>query len=410
MSTTAIIAAAIALAGTAFGQPITLQLRVQPWTGFTVESSADLNQWTSGKQVFVTNGTLDVVVSNTALLSAQFFRAREISNDHFTNRFRIEGFPATVYGTDLNATSELGEPELGFGQTVWWTWTAPVTSTVGICLAGTDFPADMRVYTGHTLSNLAQVPFTYVYGGGLVFNAAAGTTYHLQLSPAPAYWGTLPPPQGPLQFTLAPPPPNDDFSNRIVLAGGDVATNMPALLATREPFETDGYGHSIWWSWTAPTNGSVSLIVDCQNYGFPPEIFAGRVNVFTGQTTNDLTPVSLISTFGSSPTFHFDAVENAVYQIAQDSNSAGNDSLQLYLSSNRYLIKAYAWPWDTGSVTLIPSPDSDGLYAAGTVVTVTAAPNEGYQFMGWGGSLTNASSSMQISLDRSYQLEAAFGQ
>lgn len=399
----------LALTGPAFAQPITLQLRVQPWTGYTVESSIDLDQWTSGKRVFVTNSALDIAVSNMAGLPMQFFRARETSNDYFSNRFNIEDYPAVVYGSDVNATSEPGEPVLGFGQTVWWTWTASQISTVGICFAGTDFHADLGVYTGDAFSNLFRVPFTYM-PGGLVFNAVAGTTYQFQFSPTPAIFGGLPPPQGPLQFTLAPPPPNDDFSNRIVLAGGDVVTNMPAFLATTDSFETNGYGHSIWWSWTALTNGCVDLIVDCQNYGFPPEIFAGRARVFTGQSTNDLTLVSMIWTLGSASTFHFDAVANTTYQIAQDSYSAGNDSLQLHLNSNRYLVKAYASPWDMGSVSLSPAPGPDGLYAAGTVVTITAAPNVGYQFMGWIGSLTNASSIIQIPMDHSYQLEATFGQ
>jgi hypothetical protein len=134
-----------------FGESIALQLRVQPWSGYTIESSPDLNQWTSGKRGFTTNASLDVVISNWATLPVQFFRAQESSNDHFTNRFDIEDFPATVYGSDVNATLEPGEPDLGFGQTVWWTWTAPRRSTVGICIAGTDFNADLRVYTGNAL-------------------------------------------------------------------------------------------------------------------------------------------------------------------------------------------------------------------------------------------------------------------
>jgi len=397
----------VAWTGPAFAQPITLQLRVQPWTGYTVESSSDLNQWTPGKRVFVTNSALDVGVTNLAGLPLQFFRARETSNDCFSNRFNIDGFPATVFGSDVNATSEPEEPVLGFGQTVWWTWTAPQTFTVGICFAGTDFGADMGVYTGDTLSSLTRIPFTYIYLGGLVFEASAGTTYQLQFGPAPAFDGGLPPPQGSLQFTLAPPPPNDDFSNRIVLAGWDVVTNMPALLATADPLETNGYGHSIWWSWTAPTNGSVHVFVDCQNYGFPPEIFPSHARVFTGNSTDDLTPVSMIPTFGPASTFHFDALANTTYQIAQDSNRAGNDSLQIHLNSNRYLVEVYAWSW--GTVSVSPAPDPDGLYAAGTVVTINAAPNVGYQFMGWTGSLTNTATSIQISMDHSYQLEATFG-
>ena len=183
---------------------------------------------------------------------------------------------------------------------------------------------------------------------------------------------------------------------------------MPALLATTEPFETNGYGHSIWWSWTAPSNGNVSLIVGCQNYGLPPEIDAGHVDVFTGEITNKLRLVPVIYPFDWANAFHFDAVANITYQIAQNSHSAGNDSLRLRLNSNRYLVYV-AWPWDEGDVSLNPAPDPDGLYAAGTVVTVMAAPKAGYRFIGWTGSLTNASPSLQISMDHSYKLGATFG-
>ena len=191
----------VAWTGPAFAQPITLQLRVRPWTGYTVESSTDLHQWTSGKRVFVTNSALDVAVSNRVGLPMQFFRVRETSNDYFSNRFNIEGFPATVYGSDVNATSESGERVLGFGQTVWWTWTSPKTSKVGICFAGTDFAADMGVYTCDSMSNLTQVLCTYIYHGGLVFDATAWTSYQVQFGPTPSIVGGLPPPQGPLQFT-----------------------------------------------------------------------------------------------------------------------------------------------------------------------------------------------------------------
>jgi hypothetical protein len=395
------------LAAPAEAQPITLQLLVQSWTGYTVESSPDLQQWAAGKRVFVTHSVLEIVETNTAGVAMRFFRARETSNDAFTDRFTIEGFPATVFGSDVNATAEPGEPELGFGQTVWWTWTAPMTTQVGLCLAGTDFPADIGVYTGDVLTNLVRVPFTYVTPGGLFFDATAGTTYQLQLGPTPAFWGAVPPPQGPLEFTLAPPPPNDDFSHRIVLAGSEVATNMSSFLATIEPFETNGYDHSIWWSWTAPTNGSVGLTVDCQNYGFPPQAFAGHADVFTGNTSAELIAVPTITSFGPAVTFHFDAVANTTYQIAQNGD-AGNDSLQLHLSPNRYLIKTYASPLGTGTISSSPAPDPDGLYAAGSVVTLIAQPLDGYRFVGWTGSLTNASTNLQVMVDHTYKLEADF--
>ena len=109
----------VASTGLAFAQPITLQLRVQPWKGYTVESSGDLNRWTSGQRVFATNAALDVAVRTLAGLPRQFFRARETSNDYFSNRFNIDGFPATVFGSDANASSERYPRLKGHSSSPW---------------------------------------------------------------------------------------------------------------------------------------------------------------------------------------------------------------------------------------------------------------------------------------------------
>ena len=348
-----------------------------------------------------------------AVLLKSFETGRPL-NDRFENRIEIVGFPATVSGSDVNATSEPGEPISGWGQTIWWTWTAPTTGKVGVFLAESPTPADMSVYTGDTLANLVRVPLTYfpsnvyppapirplsvdhegpwVPTTGLAFDAIAGTTYQFQCTSAPAILGAVPVP-GPLQFTIAPPPPNDNFSDRIVLTGNDVTTNMPALLATSEPFETNG-GNSIWWSWTAPTNGSVSIGL-------------GSFGVFTGENVNDL-----VQQYGIVPqrleftTDYLDVVANTTYQIAQ--YAAGNCNLQLHFHENSYFLDIENYPAQ-GTVSVSPAPDSDGFYPAGTVVTLTAIPALGNQFFGWSGSLTNSSANISVLMDRSYELFSLFG-
>lgn len=60
-------------------------------------------------------------------------------------------------------------------------------------------------------------------------------------------------------------------------------------------------------------------------------------------------------------------------------------------------------PEESGSVTSSPLPQLDGTYTNGTVVTVSASPNNGYLFDHWSGSLTGSQSSGQITMtaDRS---------
>jgi hypothetical protein len=59
------------------------------------------------------------------------------------------------------------------------------------------------------------------------------------------------------------PPPNDNYSNRIVLTGTDNSFSGTLAAATREmtPFEvTSSFApgsQTVWWSWTAPTSGTV---------------------------------------------------------------------------------------------------------------------------------------------------------
>jgi len=89
-----------------------------------------------------------------------------------------------------------GGPELGFGQDRLVDWTAPVTSKVRNLPGGTDFPAGLGVIRRH--AHEPDAGFFYLRdSGGLFFDAAAGTTYQLQLGPAPAFWGAVPPPTGP---------------------------------------------------------------------------------------------------------------------------------------------------------------------------------------------------------------------
>lgn len=61
----------------------------------------------------------------------------------------------------------------------------------------------------------------------------------------------------------AAPPPNDDFANRVPLRGLILTTygaNVDATREASEPYhwQTDG-GQSVWWSWTSPANGRVSI-------------------------------------------------------------------------------------------------------------------------------------------------------
>jgi hypothetical protein len=82
-------------------------------------------------------------------------------------------------------------------------------------------------------------------------------------------------------------PPNDDFTNRTVLQGDWILVTNSTANATSEPGEPpDGYdveGGSVWWQWTAPASGWVTLAM--------PGCY-GTVGAYTGNCVTNLQTVA----------------------------------------------------------------------------------------------------------------------
>ena len=61
-----------------------------------------------------------------------------------------------------------------------------------------------------------------------------------------------------------------------------------------------------------------------------------------------------------------------------------------------------------GSVTLDPLPARDGTYEDGTEVTVTAVPDDGYEFSAWSGDITGSDNPASIKIDGNKSITAEF--
>src|SRR4051812_14194356 len=59
-------------------------------------------------------------------------------------------------------------------------------------------------------------------------------------------------------------PGNDNFENPITINGTEVTVTGTNTEATKQPGEPDHGanegGHSVWWTWTAPSAGSVIIV------------------------------------------------------------------------------------------------------------------------------------------------------
>jgi hypothetical protein len=111
-------------------------------------------------------------------------------------------------------------------------------------------------------------------------------------------------------------PANDMFTNRITLTGSSVSAagwNIGATKETGERTYSVTGGKSVWWTWTAPTNGSV--IIDTVG-----STFDTFLEVFTGASVSNLVQVAVDDDHGpgGASQVSFSANQGTVYQIAVD--------------------------------------------------------------------------------------------
>src|SRR5688572_31603605 len=111
-------------------------------------------------------------------------------------------------------------------------------------------------------------------------------------------------------------PDNDNFATRIALVGTNVTTTGSNVGATLEPGELDPSfegGRSVWWTWTAPANGAVTITTAGSN-------FDTMLAAYTGDTLSNLTLVTFSDDREPTNTsiVTFNVVAGTVYQLSVD--------------------------------------------------------------------------------------------
>lgn len=231
------------------------------------------------------------------------------ANDNLAGAQLIAGFLGNVNFNNLNATKEPNEPNHGGnagGQSVWFSWTAPGSFHVSFSSPGQSF--FIGVYTGSTMAGLSTIT-----GGaaGVSFDAVAGTTYRIAIdSPSPS--------SGNLSWQPPLAPPNDNFANAQAINdnfGKVLGTNIHATTEQGEPLHAgSSIGFTIWYTWTAPSNGFYTFNTDGSNTNTRLAIYRGLAvnNLSEVASNNDENPATFIST--SRVTFF--ALAGQVYKIA----------------------------------------------------------------------------------------------
>jgi|GEM_PF-840745 len=257
-------------------------------------------------------------------------------NDAFANRIGLSGVAASATGTNENATAETGEPDhsgtAAAVRSVWWTWTAPANGPVTLDTIGSSFDTLLAVYTGAAVDALTLRASDDDSGGNrtsrVTFDAVAGTAYQMAVD---GYLGETGQIVVGLAQTASAGPGNDLFANRVAMSGTTASASGANHGATAEAGEPAHAGYaasrSVWWSWTAPTSGQVTIDTIGSD-------FDTLLALYTGSALTGLTAVASDDQSGGGNTslVRVPVAAGTTYQIAVDGWQGQAGGVQLHIA------------------------------------------------------------------------------
>ena len=353
------------------------------------------------------------------------------TNDDFTNAIPISGASGSVGGNNTGASLEPCESNsvptddhgtVDVDNSVWYVWTAPISGTAEFDTIFSGFDTVLSVYTTPTPSDLCDPnlvfvgaddnsgePYDFEPTSLLDFQVVAGSTYYIAVE---GNADSIPQNDSGnlfLEWQVTPPPPNDDFSNAIPIAGLAGTVDGSNVGGTLEPCEsnsvpTDDDGvvnvnSSVWYVWTAPATGPVEF----DTIG---SAFDTVLSVYTTPTPSDLCDPNLVlvgaddnsgELYDFEPTslLTFQAVAGNTYYIAVDGNTTNapfDDTGSLVLNwedmappVNDNFASATVLAGDSGSTNVDNTfatgqpgePDHAGFLANRSVWYQWTAPSDG---------------------------------
>ncbi|MBU6400268.1 MAG: hypothetical protein KGS61_08105, partial [Verrucomicrobia bacterium] len=197
-------------------------------------------------------------------------------------------------------------------------------------------------------------------------------------------------------------PTNDDFADAIQLLGttGVVsAINGRATLEPGEPLHCGNEGgHSIWYSWIAPADGTLSLTTTNSD-------FDTLLDLYVGTALTNLVDLVCADGFGILSQA---VVSNQLYYISVDGYGGASGHIQLQYSfigvasSQQFVNLTVDQPLGG---TVSPTSRTLPVYSP---VTLTAAPEPNYQFVTWTGGVTNTANPLNLTLGADLEISAVF--
>ena len=281
-------------------------------------------------------------------------------NDDFSARATLDGTTVTVRSNNIGATRETvgGEPaHAGFSTattSLWWSWTAPDTTQVVFDTSGSSYDTVLAIYQGSSLSALSPVAVNDDAAGAttsrLLLNVTAGATYQIAVAGKAGASGFT-------ALKIGEIPPNDAFADAIPVSGTSVrvaGTTRNASVESGEPQPNAGSaGHSVWYRWTAPASGHVSLAA----FATTSDTVTA---VYTGSSVSNLTLVAAnddnADALNSDSLTAFDAIAGTTYSFQIDHTALSGDGGDFILTLTDSL-----WEFPVlDEVTSSPAVGADG--------------------------------------------------
>jgi Ca2+-binding RTX toxin-like protein len=201
------------------------------------------------------------------------------ANDDFANAQEITGTTGSVTGSNVGATKETGESNHAGnpgGHSIWYSWTAPADGHVAFSTEVSTFDTLLAVYTGAAVDALTAVaanddnPGAFGEGWSTVsFAVSSGVTYRVAVD---GFSGKI----GFVNLRWNPAPANDNFADAQVLPSTSSGTATGDVDgATLEPGEPPFGLDTIWYSWTAPADGTYKFDTVGSNFDTVLAIYEG---------------------------------------------------------------------------------------------------------------------------------------
>jgi hypothetical protein len=321
-------------------------------------------------------------------------------NDLFSKASSLTGPTPVFAGYTFGAGKEANEPSHSSYSphaSVWHRWTAPSDGVIRVTATATNLPSNLilAAYQGATLQTLVTVAENDVYAEEtngvktarvqIAWRAQAGTRYSVAVDTgqgAGVFYQ--------LVFEAQQPPANDAFASRLPVQGLFVRVEGDNSTATAEageppvyslpPFYTVDASNTLWYAWTAPVSGRLSVTPLSDD-------ITPLLSIFTGDTLATLQRL----TNAMVGTMQVSVVKGITYSISADSEQgrAGHFTFLLTLEAPMLALVRPAFN-DPGMLEINGPPNR--------AVVVQFSPNlEDWYF--WSSNSVSSDGTLQISLE-----------